>query len=368
VSTTPVPVKPAKPVSTTPVPAKQATTTTVTDKSKQVSTTTVPATNDDDDDDNLDSDSDDTEEQRTRIREARIKKAAKKGTKPATDLGFVFQPTPEGMRKQSKENLKQLQARANEENMKAHNEASAKALEIAKTGTKEEILKAMSEVTMIFERTPEERVIQLLARANEENMKAHNEAIAKALEIAKTGTKEEIHKAMTEVTRIFDRTPEERVKQLKTQATYISDNDDGDETAESSEDDSDAEQVIQISLIDRLIQSATKLDKAFQSKSGDKTWVIVMENGDVKSGNLKKMKTALNKVGVTDEITLGLKEVKKFEKHELGQAYHISKSILTQALNITETELNGMAKTDKWENEIAVKLMMLDFPDVPKKT
>jgi hypothetical protein len=52
-------------------------------------------------------------------------------------------------------------------------------------------------------------------------MKAHNEAIAKALEIAKTGTKEEILKAMTEATRIFERTPEERVKQLKTQATFI---------------------------------------------------------------------------------------------------------------------------------------------------
>jgi hypothetical protein len=81
--------------------------------------------------------------------------------------------------------------------------------------------------------------IQLQARADEENMKAHNEAMAKALEIAKTGTTEEILKARSEVTRIFERTPDERVKQLKTQATFISDNDDGDETAESSEDDSD---------------------------------------------------------------------------------------------------------------------------------
>ena len=63
--------------------------------------------------------------------------------------------------------------------------------------------------------------LQLQARANEENMKAHNEASAKLLEIAKTGTKEEILKAMTEATRIFERTPEERVKQLKTQATFI---------------------------------------------------------------------------------------------------------------------------------------------------
>jgi hypothetical protein len=129
----------------------------------------------------------------------------------------------------------------------------------------------------------------------------------------------------------------------------------------------DAKPVVQITLIDRIIKNSSNLEKAFQSKSGDKTWVIVMENGEVKSGNLKKMKTALNKVGVTDEITLGLKDVKKFEKHELGQAYHISKSMLTRALNITETKLNDMAKTDKWDDEMAVRLMMLDFPDVPDK-
>jgi hypothetical protein len=239
-TTTPVPVKPAKPVSTTPVPAKQATTTTVTDKSKQVSTTTVPATNDDDD--NLDSDSDDTEEQRTRVREARIKKAAKKGTNPA-----------------------------------AH------------------------------ELTQEDRLKQTQAKE------------AASAKPAPTTT-------------------------------------------------DDAEPVVQISLIDRVIKTASNLEKAFQSKSGDKTWVIVMENGDVKSGNLKNMKTALNKVGVTDEITFGLKDVKKFEKHELGQAYHISKSMLTKALGIDEGKLNGMANADKWEDDMAVKLLMLDFPDVPKKT
>jgi hypothetical protein len=124
----------------------------------------------------------------------------------------------------------------------------------------------------------------------------------------------------------------------------------------------DAEPVVQISLIDRIIQTSSEFDKAFQSKSGDKTWVIVMETGEVKSGNLKKMKTALNKVGVTDEITLGLKDVTKFEKHKLGQAYHISKSMLTKALGITDAKLNGMANTDKWDDDMAVKLMMLDVP------
>ena len=138
-------------------------------------------------------------------------------------------------------------------------------------------------------------------------------------------------------------------------------------SAKPTTDDDDAEPVIQISLIDRLIKNAPDLEKAFQSKSGDKTWVIVMENGDVKSGNIAKMKTALNKVGVTANMTAGLKKVKKFEKHKLGQAYHISKSMLTKALGITDTELKDLAKTDKWGDDMAVKLMMLDFPDVPNK-
>ena len=92
-----------------------------------------------------------------------------------------------------------------------------------------------------------------------------------------------------------------------------------------------------------------------------------MENGDVKSGNIAKMKTALNKVGVTPKMTAKLMEVKKFEKHKLGQAYHISKSMLIRALDITDVKLNDLAKTDKWDDDMAVKLMMLDFPDVPDK-
>jgi hypothetical protein len=59
--------------------------------------------------------------------------------------------------------------------------------------------------------------------------------------------------------------------------------------------------------------------------------------------------------------------VKKFEKHKLGQAYHISKSMLIRALDITDVKLNDLSKTDKWDDEMAVKLMMLDFPDVPDK-
>ena len=129
----------------------------------------------------------------------------------------------------------------------------------------------------------------------------------------------------------------------------------------------DAEPLVQISLIDRIINNSSNLDKSFQSKSGDKTWVIVMENGDVKSGNIAKMKTALNKVGITPKMTAGLMEVKKFEKHKLGQAYHISKSMLIRALDITDVKLNDLAKTDKWDDDMAVKLMMLDFPDVPDK-
>jgi hypothetical protein len=42
--------------------------------------------------------------------------------------------------------------------------------------------------------------------------------------------------------------------------------------------------------------------------------------------------------------------------------------MLIRALGITDAKLNGMAKTDKWDDDMAVKLLMLDFPDVPKKT
>jgi len=85
-----------------------------------------------DDDSIPDSDSDDTEEDKLAAREARRRKAAKKGTNPATstastDLGSLFQLTPEGRQKQEEENLKQLQlqARADKANAKAHKEATA---------------------------------------------------------------------------------------------------------------------------------------------------------------------------------------------------------------------------------------------------
>ena len=125
--------------------------------------------------------------------------------------------------------------------------------------------------------------------------------------------------------------------------------------------------VEKISLIDRIIEKSSSLDQTFQATSGNKTWVIVMSNGNVKSGNVGRMKTALNHVGVGSDMTAGLKEVKKFKKHEHGQAYHISKEMLTKALGITETKLNAMANKEKWDEDIALRLMMLDFPDVPNK-
>ena len=73
-----------------------------------------------------------------------------------TDVRRLITQSPEGMADQL-----QLQARADEENVKAHQKATAIALEIAKTGTKEEILKAVSEVRRLFELTPGERVKQL---------------------------------------------------------------------------------------------------------------------------------------------------------------------------------------------------------------
>jgi hypothetical protein len=185
-------------------------------------------------------------------------------------------------------------------------------------------------------------------------------------------------KANSDVQRLYELTPDERVKELQnerdnelqTQAKLKRKSRKAKEAASAKPAPTttdDAEPVVQISLIDRIIKNSSNLEKAFQSKSGDKTWVIVMENGDVKSGNIAKMKTALNKVGVTSKMTAGLMEVKKFEKHKLGQAYHISKSMLIRALEITDAKLNDLAKTDKWDDDMAVKLMMLDFPDVPNK-
>ena len=124
----------------------------------------------------------------------------------------------------------------------------------------------------------------------------------------------------------------------------------------TSDDDDDTDPAAKTNKIDDIIANASTLDKTVPLTSRDKTWIIVMTNGGVKSGNITKMGTALGLVGVTKEHTTGLTEVKKFTGHKLGQSYHMTKSLLTEALGITVKKLNEMAAGDWKDPKLKTKV------------
>ena len=72
------------------------------------------------------------------------------------------------------------------------------------------------------------------------------------------------------------------------------------------------------------------------------------------------MKTKLKHVGVTSDIKKGQNTVKIFDKHELGQAFLLSKEMFTKVLGIDEKKFMAMK-----DDDLEQRLLMLDFPDVP---
>ena len=94
--------------------------------------------------------------------------------------------------------------------------------------------------------------------------------------------------------------------------------------------------------------------KTIRPNSDDKLWLVVMKNGDVRSGNLSNMKALLKSVGVAGQQTKGVTKTIAFPKHNSGQAYHLSKSTVAKTLGVSlqELEVMGMKKT-KWTNNLA---------------
>ena len=112
-----------------------------------------------------------------------------------------------------------------------------------------------------------------------------------------------------------------------------------------------------VSKINGIINQSDGIEKTFDPKSPNKIWVIVSKEGKVHKGNGTQMKSKLKKVGV---IPRGHNEVKVFPEHEMGQAFLLSKEMLTKVLGVNETQLTNMADLD-----LEKRLLMLSFPDAP---